>query len=82
MAEVTLELLGEQMTRMFERLSQIEARLAGLEAADARAVTKGDVVALFRGLELKIEAWQDGQEDRFAKLERRVRALEDKLEVR
>jgi regulator of replication initiation timing len=89
MAEVTLELLGEQMTRLFEeqRALRVEMQELGnrLDRLEARTVTKGDIVALFRGLEFKIEAWhetQEGQGDRLARLERRVKALEEKLEVK
>ena len=49
-------------------ISPVEAMDRVLED---RTVNKGDVVALFRGLELKIEAWQDGQDDRLTRLERR-----------
>jgi hypothetical protein len=59
MPEVTLEFLGEQLTRLFEELRGVNGRLDRVESAVDKLATKEQVAIVWRSLELKIELGLD-----------------------
>jgi ubiquinone biosynthesis protein UbiJ len=79
MAEGTLELLGEQLTRPFEELRGVNGRLDRLESALDKLATKEQVAIVWRSLELKVELGLEQHHDAVAELKRSVAALEARV---
>ena len=78
MGEVTLELVGEQLTRLFEEVRELKAEVAELKDTVA---TKEQLGLVWRSVELKIELWLERDHDTVAELRRSVAALEARLKA-
>ena len=78
MGEVTLELVGEQLTRLFEEMRALRAEVADLKD---KVATKEQVAIVWRSLELKIELGLDREHDAVADLKRSVAALEARVKA-
>jgi chromosome segregation ATPase len=78
MAEVTLELLGEQLTRLFEEMRALRAEVTDLKD---KVATKEQVAIVWRSLELKLELELDRERDSMAELKRSVAALEVRVKA-
>jgi ubiquinone biosynthesis protein UbiJ len=78
MAEVTLELLGEQLTRVFEEMRALKAEITDLRD---KVATKEQLGLVWRSLELKIDLGVDQQHDAVAELKRSVAALEARVKA-
>jgi ubiquinone biosynthesis protein UbiJ len=78
MVEVTLEFLGEQLTRLFEEVRGLSERLERLETVVA---TKEQLGLVWRSLELKLELGLDRTHDTVAELQRSVAALEARVKA-
>ena len=80
MAEVTLELVGEQLTRLFEEMRCDEGS-SGREHLKDKVATKEQVAIVWRSLELKIELGLDREHEAVADLKRSVAALEARVKA-
>jgi ubiquinone biosynthesis protein UbiJ len=78
MAAVTSELIGEQLTRMFDEMRALKADVTDLKG---KVATKKQLGLVWRSLELKIELGLDQQHDAVGELKRSVAALEARVKT-
>lgn len=78
MGEATPELVGEQLTRLFEEMRALRAEVGDLKD---KVATKEQVAIVWRSLELKIELGLDREHEAVADLKRSVAALEARVKA-